>query len=190
MRLYIQGTMGFGKSYVLAALTCLLYRQKKLLVFIPDARALMLRPVPYVKSALLCTFADPSFEEERKQIRACESTDDISSFYHGLQPFPYLIVDQINALEASDLNTDTISKERKDDCRDFFDDLSVGSYTITSASANYLTTMHMEKKQTNEEKLPLKGGMTTVSSRIYLSFPFYVVVNLGRDGAVVAPLRE
>lgn len=166
VRLYIQGSMGFGKSYILAALACLLYRQKKLVVFIPDARALLPDPVPYIKSALLCTFADPSFEKERKRIRACESTDDISSFYHGLQSFPYLIVDQINAFEFSDRNTDSISNEMKKPCHDFINKLSVASYYITSASANYQTAMHMERKQTDEIKLALMGGMTTVSSQI------------------------
>jgi hypothetical protein len=48
-RLYIQGTMGFGKSHILAALACLLYRQGKVVVFIPDVRALLLAPFPYIK---------------------------------------------------------------------------------------------------------------------------------------------
>jgi len=187
-RLYIQGSTGFGKSHILAALACLLYRQSKIVVFIPDARALLLSPIPYMQTALLCTFAAPSFIEERKRIRACKSLDDISSFYHGLEFFPYLIVDQINAFELSDLNTDAITR-KKDDCRDFINDLSVGCFFITSASANYQTAMHMEKSQTNETKLRLMGGMSTVSSQIYLFYPFYVVINLGRDGAVVAPSR-
>ena len=170
-RLYIQGTMGYGKSHILAALACLLYRQGKLVVFIPDVRALLLAPLPYITTALLCTFAGPSFKEERKQIRACKSMDDISSFYHGIRSFPYLIVDQINAFELSDPNTDSVSRETKDACRIFINDLSVGSFTITSASANYQTAMHMEK-QTNEIKLSMMGGMSTVSSRIYLSLSF------------------
>ena len=187
-RLYMQGTMGFGKSHILAALTCLLYRQGKVVVFIPDVRALFLAPLPYMQSALLCTFADPLFKEERKRIRACESLEDISSFYHGIRAFPYLIVDQINAFDLFGLNMDSVAKERKDKCRIFIDGLSVGSFTITSASANYQTAMHMEKKQTNEIKLSMIGGMSTVSSWIYQSYSFYIVTNLGRDEAVVAPL--
>ena len=69
--------------------------------------------------------------------------------------------------------------EKKDAIHTFINELTVGSLTI-----DYQTAMHIEKKQTNEIKLPLMGGMTTVSSQIYLSYPFYVVINLGRDGAV------
>ena len=142
-------------------------------MFIPDVRALLFAPLPYITTALLCTFAGPSFKEERKRIRACKSTDDISSFYHGIHSFPYLIIDQINAFELSDPNTDSVARETKDACRIFINDLSVGSFTITSASANYQTAMHMKKKkQTNEIKLPMMGGMSTVSSRIYLSLSF------------------
>ena len=171
-RLYIQGTMGYGKSHILAALACLLYRQGKVVVFIPDVRGLLFAPLPYITTALLCTFAGPSFKEERKRIRACKSMDDISRFYHEIRSSPYLIVDQINAFELSDLNTDSVARETKDACRTFINDLSVGSFTTTSASANYRTAMHMEKKQTNEIKLSMMGGMSTVSSRIYLSYSF------------------
>ena len=171
-RLYIQGTMGFGKSHILAALACLLYRQGNVVVFIHDVRALLLDPLPYIKSALLCTFAGPSFKEERNRIRACKSMNAISPFYHGIRSFPYLIVDQINALELSDLNTDSVARETKDACRVFINSLSVGSFTITSASANHQTAKYMEKKQTNEIKLPMMGGMSPVSSRIYLSYSF------------------
>jgi len=66
--LYIYGTMGYGKSYILAALACLLYRQGKRVVFIPDCRAMLINPLLYIKCALLCTFANPSLEEEREWI--------------------------------------------------------------------------------------------------------------------------
>jgi len=169
-RLHIQGTMGYGKSHILAALACLLYRQGKVVVFIPDVRTLLLAPLPYITTALLCTFAGPSFKEERKRIRACKSMDDISSFYYGIRSFPYLIVDQIDAFEYSGPNTDSVPRGMKDACRIFINGLSVGSFTITSASANYQIAMHLKKKQTNEIKLSMMGGMSTVGSRIYHSY--------------------
>jgi hypothetical protein len=143
----------------------------KVVVFIPDVRALLLAPLPYMKAVLLCTFANPSFKEERKEIRACKSMDDISSFYYGLRSFPYLIIGQINAFYSANVNTDSVAGKRKDACHTFIDAISVGSFTITSASANYQTAMHM-MKETNEIKMSMVGGMSTVSSRIYLPYSF------------------
>jgi len=171
-KLYIHGTMGYGKSYILAALACLLYREGKRVVFIPDCRALLGQSIPYIKTALLCAFADPSLEKQREQIRACTSEDEIDAFCHGLDDTLYFIVDQINAFELSPPNTDAISEDEKRACNSFITRLGLGNLTITSASANYETSLHMDQKQNNERKIPMMGGMTVVSASICPSVHF------------------
>jgi len=48
--------MGYGKSHILAAFTCMLYRQGKRVVFL-SLTAVLRNPVLYIRSALLCAFA-------------------------------------------------------------------------------------------------------------------------------------
>jgi hypothetical protein len=166
--LYIYGTMGYGKSYILAALTCLLYRQGKRVVFIPDCRAMLANPLIYIKCALLCTFANPSLKEERQRIRDCTSLCELDAFSHSLDGTTlYFIVDQVNALEISPSNTDTIPDDMKGAGRNLINGLGTGNFLITSASANYQTARYMARKQTGEKKMSLVGGMSDVSPLLH-----------------------
>lgn len=171
--LYIHGTMGYGKSYILAALACLLYRQGKRVVFIPDCRAMLIEPLVYIKCALLCTFANPSLKEEREWIRACASVSELGAFCHSLDRSTlYFIVDQVNAFDESAPNMDKIPDGDKEAGQKIINHLSAGHFLITSASANYQTARYMAQKQTGEEKMSVKGGMTEVSPLMYLSVSF------------------
>jgi len=49
---YFHGTVGAGKSHLLAALTCLLMRQGMLVVFIPDCNDLLADPARYFTAGL------------------------------------------------------------------------------------------------------------------------------------------
>jgi hypothetical protein len=98
--------MGYGKSHILAALTCLLYRQGKRVLFVPDCRAMLANPLIYIRYALLCTFAIPSLKEERQRIRDCTSLCELDAFSHSLDGTTlYFVVDQVNVLEKSSSNT-------------------------------------------------------------------------------------
>jgi len=186
-KLYIHGTMGYGKSYILAALACLLYREGKQVVFIPDCRALLGQSIPYIKSALLCTFADPSLEKQRDRIRACTSEEEINTFCHSLDDTLYFIVDQINAFDVSPANMDVIWDDEKKACSSFITRLCLGNLSIASASANYETALHMDQKQTNELKTAMMGGMRDVSLLINLSVHLKSLFHSGRDEVVVEP---
>jgi hypothetical protein len=162
--LYVRGTMGYGKSHILAALACLLRRQGNCVIYMPDCRQMLVNPVLYIKSALLCAFSDPRSSTKRDTIRSLSSYDEILGFCRGLEESKiYIIADQINALEEEDRNTDNIPNTDKSSLSSFLRRLSVGSISITSASATYRTAMYMAKKQTGEVKMQLMGGMSTVS---------------------------
>jgi len=86
--LYTYGTMGYGKSYTLSVLACLLYRQGERVVFIPDCRAMIVYPLTRmymirVKSAFLCSFADPLQKKRRDCSRSLISMDEVDDFCHG-----------------------------------------------------------------------------------------------------------
>ena len=84
----------------------------------------------------------------------------------------YFIVDQVNAFEKSAPNRDEISDSKKEAGQDIINNLSVGHFLITSASANYQTARYMAQKQTGEGKMSAKGGMTKVSPLMCLSVSF------------------
>src|SRR6266487_633234 len=162
-QLFLQGTMGCGKSHMLAALTCLLFRRGKRPVYIPDCRQMLVDPLPYIQSALLCTFADASSSSHRDKIRSFRNPDDALDFCRNLgERHLYFIVDQINALEHEAPNTDLAQNDHKAVLSDFLQRIALGHYIITSASANYRTAQRMAQKQTGELGMSMMGGMSEV----------------------------
>jgi hypothetical protein len=166
--------MGYGKSHLLAVLAGLLSRSGKRTVYLPDCREFLANKLRYMQTALLCAFADPSSSDERDKIRGLESQEDIIYFCDRQMPM-YFIVDQMNALDRESDNMDTVDNQRKAAAQEYLDQLTSSHYRITSASANHRTAMHMAKKQTNEMKLALMGGMSEVSKcssrSFFVSFP-------------------
>jgi hypothetical protein len=161
IRLYIQGTMGYGKSHILAVLAGLLSRTGKRTIYLPDCRELLVDFMPYMQSALLCAFADPLSSDERDEIRALKSQDDIIAFCRN-HLSAYFIIDQMNALDE-DPNMDTVGNNQKAAAQIFLDRLTNGHYRITSTSAGHKAAVHMSKNQTGDKKLALMGGMSEVS---------------------------
>lgn len=99
-QLFLHGNMGSGKSHMLAALACLLLRRGEHPVYLPDCRQMLANPLPYIQSAMLCSFADPSSLACHNEIRSFQSMEDVWKFCGTLKTHLYFIVDQINALEG------------------------------------------------------------------------------------------
>ena len=57
-QLYIQGTIGYSKSHILAVLAGLLSHLGKQLLYLLNCRELLENVLLYMQSALLCTFTD------------------------------------------------------------------------------------------------------------------------------------
>jgi hypothetical protein len=161
-RIYIHGTMGYGKSHILAALACVLSQRGDRVVYLPDCREMLRGPLPYLQTALLCAFADPSLSSQRADIRAFGSAADLAMFCQKSPGRWYFIVDQMNAFDEEASNGDVISNVKKNEFNNLLMEMTVSHFTITSASANHKTAMHMQRKQTNDIKLSLMGGMSHV----------------------------
>jgi hypothetical protein len=162
-QLFLHGSIGYGKSHILAALVCFLAGIGKRTVYLPDCRQLLAKPLPYIQSALLCTFSDPSSSSERDKIRRFTTTDDALAFCHDLNgTHLYFITDQINAFEREGPNKDKIPDDDKIVLRRLLEAMFLGHFSITSASANYRTAFHMRQKQDGELKLTMMGGMSEV----------------------------
>ncbi|KIM41718.1 hypothetical protein M413DRAFT_27310 [Hebeloma cylindrosporum] len=77
---YIYGSKGCGKTYLILALACLLVRHGHRVVYLPDCRAMLRAPGPfvYLRNALLFTFADPAFSLYRSLVYHCETLQDLA----------------------------------------------------------------------------------------------------------------
>ncbi|GBC36095.1 hypothetical protein GLOIN_2v1736613 [Rhizophagus irregularis DAOM 181602=DAOM 197198] len=154
MKLFIYGTVGYGKSYILTAIACFLFRTRRRVVFLPDCRQLAVDPVEYIKLALFLTYEND--DVKISEINACEDFCHIIKFCKSLEEKLYFIVDQMNALDEGD-NTG-ISLEKKRQIRENLDKMVDNHFYIMSSSANNKTMLHLMAKQTGELKIKLFGG--------------------------------
>jgi hypothetical protein len=158
---FLHGNMGGGKSHMLAALTCLLFRCGKRPVYIPDCKQMLLHPLPYIQSALLCAFAGASAAPYRAAIRSFRAIDNAFTFCGNLgATHLYFVIDQVNALEREAPNADTVSSKQKESLAEFLQKITVGHFSISSASASNMTMYRMAKKQDNEIKMSMMGGLS------------------------------
>ncbi|CAG8762263.1 4146_t:CDS:2, partial [Gigaspora rosea] len=154
MKMFIYGTVGYGKSHILTAIACFLIRIGKRVVYLPDCRELAVNPVEYIKSALFLTYVDD--DVETSEINACKNFDQIIAFCGSLDETLYFIVDQMNALD--DCNDTGINPEKKRQVKENIDKLCWNHFYIKSSSANNHAVLHLKQKQTNEKKITLYGG--------------------------------
>ncbi|KAL1916623.1 uncharacterized protein VTP21DRAFT_5327 [Calcarisporiella thermophila] len=161
-RLYVYGSIGYGKSHILAAMACLLFQQGKRVVYLPDCRAMAQNFLRYLKEALLLTFGDS--ESYQLEILKCDTTEKINAFCDEIFDRDsirlYFIIDQLNALDHELVNRDNICNTIKSSIQVCLDQIMYSHYAIKSASANFQSAIHMEQKQLSEKKIALLGGLT------------------------------
>ncbi|KAJ6601384.1 hypothetical protein DFH09DRAFT_561727 [Mycena vulgaris] len=115
---FLLGTIGVGKSHLLAALAVHLRQQGKVVVYVPDCGELVKSPVHYMGAALLCAFSGQNSENriKRVQIRALTSMLEIESWcknQYTLGVCLIFLVDQLNGLENREFGMVTnIQRER------------------------------------------------------------------------------
>ncbi|RGB24114.1 hypothetical protein C1646_633179 [Rhizophagus diaphanus] len=152
MDCFIYGTIGYGKSYILATIACFLLRTGKRVVYLPDCHELAKKPENYIKLALFLAYADNI--EKINEISACKTTDDIVAFCELSEPL-YFIVDQMNAL---DYRNNTEIEVKKAIILDVLNRMTSEHYYIKSSSANNESALYLIQKQTNDRRIELYGG--------------------------------
>eukprot|EP00736_Rhodelphis_marinus_P007247 Rmarinus@m.1840 len=155
----LYGTMGYGKSHILAALAVYLLRSKKRVVYLPDCRFMLLDPVTYLRKALfLCFHDDPSAQED---LARCLTSDELVIFCASEKGL-FFIVDQFNALEDS---RDT----KQSECRRLIIRASDPHVCLLAASANNETAREISQKQTNRKVVKWFGGFSTTEFEAWCS---------------------
>lgn len=173
-RLYfLHGTFGTGKSYLLAALACLLVKEGRSVVYLPDCRAMLRNPFEYLRAALELTFAGNI--TARTFLRSATELEELGQFCSAASgEFRLLfIIDQVNALDPQDEAVDRYPSDRKRLVHNLLDSITSLHLKLASSSGNYLHAQHDILRQTGEKRLCLYGGLSKVSpltkatSRIY-----------------------
>jgi hypothetical protein len=123
--------MGYGKSHLLAALVCLLIKEGKCVIYIPDCAALVMKPIVTLRAALL-----PVFSGEPKIIEKIMAADGVTQFIRIIQDYEdgrlYFVIDQANALDMA------ATTNRQAELRDYLWEMCGNQYAVYSASGNYL----------------------------------------------------
>jgi hypothetical protein len=158
-KFFIYGTMGYGKSYILATMVCFLFRTGKRVVYLPDCHGLAMDTVNYVKSALYLAYENNS--DKISEINDCETLDEIVKFCKEESEPLYIVVDQLNALDGH--NNTEINETIKQRTIEFLNQMTTKHYFIKSSSANNISALHLKLKQTNEKKIELYGGLNEVN---------------------------
>lgn len=160
-KLYLHGTMGTGKSHVMAAYAVYLVANQKRVVFIPDCRLLAVIPTRTLRNALLLAFADlkGSIIQDIEAIRTASNLKDFCDRIAARYTI-YFLIDQVNALDPSEPTEDRLSVHQKEETRALLDWITVSHIKIQSGSGNYGHGLGDMLRQSSEDLLSFSGGLT------------------------------
>jgi hypothetical protein len=160
---YLHGSLGVGKSHMLAALACALNKAGRHVVYLPDCRGLLKSPFGYLRSALQLTFAD--VKECRQYLDNSETLSDLTSFCQSAAPAfrLFFIMDQANALDHLESERkEKIDSKKKREVRNLLDNISSRHLKLASSSANYQGGLGDQDRQTQERWMTMYEGLSEV----------------------------
>ena len=170
----LQGTLGSGKSHILAALVCLLIKEGKRVVYILDARVFATNIVDYTKEAMQLAYADDQVLFE--QIEGFSFTADILQFSKERSTrgdWWHLICDQMNAVDHFPDSANTLDPDAQMEALWFIWSLSGYHYFIWSDSGNCREAASDNAHQNSGAKwLVFERGYT----RVRCSQFFYLIL--------------
>jgi len=161
---FLHGTQGSGKSFMLAALACLLMKEGNKVVYVPDCRGLLRDMFGYLRLALCLTFHGPGHEARADLLDKCTTIGELEEFCAAVTPKYRLlfIIDQANALDSEEEAADRFTPQAKRDARTLLDKITAQHLKLASSSGNYQHGLYDRYRQTGEERLQLYGGLTKV----------------------------
>lgn len=164
--LQLYGTIGYGKSHVLAALAVLLMRLgEKRVVYVPDCKKMLVSPGDYMKQALLLALKlkplDTEPEAAYAALQECEGPDDIQRWKRARITEGDLLffVGQVSSLDpkgASALH-DLVKVEQ---CRTFLNNMYTGQLVVEESSANNEQAHEDNSSQSRPPRVSCYGGLS------------------------------
>jgi len=159
--LYINGSLGWGKSHLVGALVCYLMKLGKRVVYAPDAQWLNGACFQYVRDCARLTFADDA--EIRGILGKCQDLQDLKNFAGYVAESGitmYIFLDQANALEDQSAGRTPASVRRE--AAVFLGSLSYSHLLIQCANGNVGMADVARLAQENVLKMYMNGGLTEV----------------------------
>jgi hypothetical protein len=160
--LYIQGTMGYGKSHLICALVCYLMKTGERVIYAPDCKSLTADPFKYMRDAFRLAFADSPHIVQ--MLNECLDMDALERMAEKIAEFGitmFVIIDQANALDAG--SGGRMSSGSRAKLMESLSRLSYSHFFIQSASANFEMAAKALFTQEQVDKLELYGGYDDVS---------------------------
>ncbi|KAF8538638.1 hypothetical protein BDD12DRAFT_841601 [Trichophaea hybrida] len=157
----LQGILGYGKSFMMAALTILLMRLGKRVVYFPHCRTMAKDLRGYVQSAFLLAYADKYDTQQR--IASFGSLNDVYEFCNDVRgegEVLYFLVDQLNALDTNLETVTSVHVNKRVEALDFIQMIQGRHYYVWSASGNYEHAEHDMYRQIGEERIILAAGLS------------------------------
>ncbi|KAF3918463.1 hypothetical protein ABW21_db0203439 [Orbilia brochopaga] len=134
---FLKGNLGWGKSFVLALIACLLLRDGKKVIYIPHARTLLSTGLRYLQECFYLAYARDTTKLERltqatrwRDFEVFAGQEDV----RGTQLI--FIIDQIEAFDHDENQMDGIDISTRSNTREFLNRMSSNHILIQSASAN------------------------------------------------------
>ena len=136
---YIYGTLGFGKSHMLAALAIILLQEGRKVVYLPDCRQFARYPTEYLKDALVLTYAGDL--EAQSELVQCATGQALVRWCINraatMGEELYFLIDEVDALDADPGSLDLVSMGERQQCARLIADLERCHYLIYSSSSGY-----------------------------------------------------
>lgn len=159
-KLNIYGTIGYGKSHILAALACLFTTRGHAVVYIADAETLVKDFPANMRHAFLFACAHPSLRHYWPDIMRIQSAHDVTAFSGRMEEGFIFIIDQYNALD----HVEGTGTEKQRQVAKYLAELEESNrehFFIESASANSRSYGRI-KRHRNEATIFLFDGMSKV----------------------------
>lgn len=154
--LWVYGLMGYGKSHLLATLTCFLTAYGYRVVYLPDCRICLEDPTRYLQQCLLFTWSD--LPEKVEEIVKLQDMNEVANFIaNNWSTSVVFVMDQLNALDDED------EASTKSHVRRWLKRCRSGLKTVLSTSANNISFHRMTQRQNYDDLFTVYGGFTRVS---------------------------
>jgi len=160
--LYLNGTLGYGKSHFMCAIAFWLLKDGERVVYLPEAKGLIRAEVQYIRHAFRLTFADD--EEILGEVELCKSKEDFEALAMKLAGSGiriYFLLDQANAFDDESGVSGAQTSVRREKL-DWIDRVTSEHFLILSASGNYQKAAIARQKVENVTKLDFFGGLDKV----------------------------
>jgi hypothetical protein len=165
--LQLYGTIGFGKSHLLAALAVLLMLKGRRVVYLPDCKKMLLDPAGYMKKALLLTLQLAPLDDDEgrasRKLLECASVGELEiwrkSFIGIKDDVLTFFVGQASALDPKGSSADH-DPVGVDSCRSFLKTMCGGQLRVDESSANNAQAAEDSSSQSKTLRVTCLGGLT------------------------------